>query len=667
MVLPGKLSHIAAPWRGAGFAIVLVLIATVISASIPALVFTPLAPFFVAVALTAWAAGTRPALIALLGSLLPIHFVVLVSRPVVSSPPEIAAYVVFVLVSVLLIAVTESRDRAIKHSQRERARAEVLTDATRGLGGVNPDLGATLDAVVHTAAREVGDLAVLRLLSRDGAWLEAVAWKHLDPARNQSVRGDRHAADQGATGDALRAGRAVRLSAAEVAARRRADPGLWPATPDAPSEVLLAAPLQLEGRGIGTLSVSRAGTNVPYTMEDERFLQELADRAALAIERARLFDRVRTNEARLATLVEQLPVGIGLTDDAGKWLLTNAEMRQYVGAHLPSTAPDQYPQWQCFGEDGSLFLPDQWPDARALRGETAPGVECQVMSQPGAAIWTRVSSAPFKDAEGRLAGIVCVIQNIDAQKRAEDEQVAFLDALAHDIKNPLGAAKGQIQLAQRRIDPDDQRIARNLEAAERALDRATALLGEVLDVAHFRAGRHLELHYGPVDLVALAAACLEELQAHSPEHHLTLASSTTALVGTWDGRRLERVLRNLLENAVKYSPGGGEIHLSLEERVVDDATRWAILRVTDEGVGIPPDDLNHIFERFHRGRNVGGIQGTGIGLTGVRQIVLQHGGDITVESQEGHGSTFTVRLPLHHETAGTSILSGQQGSRERSS
>ena len=191
-------------------------------------------------------------------------------------------------------------------------------------------------------------------------------------------------------------------------------------------------------------------------------------------------------------------------------------------------------------------------------------------------------------------------------------------------------------------------VARNLEAAERSLDRGAALLGEVLDVAHFRAGRHLELHYGPVDLVALAAACLEELQAHSPEHHLTLASSTTALVGTWDGPRLERVLRNLLENAVKYSPGGGEIHLSLEERVMEDDTKWAILRVTDEGVGIPPDDLNHIFERFHRGRNVGGIQGTGIGLTGVRQIVLQHGGDITVESQEGHGSTFTVRLPLPH-------------------
>ena len=655
MVSPGKSFPSSSLWIGIGLAIVLVLAATVASASIPALVVTPLAPFLVAVALSAWAGGTRPALIALLGSLLPIHFVALTPRSAAASYPEAAAYVVFVLVSVLLMVLTASRDRAVQHARREQARAEVLADATRGLGGVNLDLKATLDAIATSAAREVGDLAVLRLLSHDGVWLEAVAWDHPDPVIKarvlDAVRGDRHAADRGVTGDALRIGRAVRLTEAEVAARKRANPRLWPTTPEETAEVLLAAPLQLEGRGIGTLSVSRPATNHPYTLEDERFLQELADRAALAIERVRLFDRVRTNEARLATFVEQLPVGIGLTDDTGEWLLTNAEMRQYVSTRIPSAVPEQKPQWQCYGEDGTLLPLDQWPDVRALRGETVSGVECQVTREADARIWTRVSSAPFEDAAGRVAGVVCVVQNIDAQKRAEDEHVAFLDALAHDIKNPLGAAKGQMQLARRRLDPgslEGPRVARNLESAERAIDRANALLGEVLDVAHFRAGRYLELHYAPVDLVALAAACLEELQARSPEHHLALSTCAPALVGTWDGPRLDRVLRNLLENAVNYSPGGGEILLLLEESGTEDGARWAVMRVKDSGVGIPAGDLERIFERFQRGRNVSGIRGNGIGLTGVRQIVQQHGGTIAVESQEGHGATFTVRLPLHH-------------------
>jgi signal transduction histidine kinase len=665
MIMPGRFPHSGSLWTGVGLAIALVLVATFVSASIPVLIFTPLAPFFVAVALSAWAAGTRPALIAMLGSLLPIHYVALGPRPVVVSPPEFAAYVVFILVSALLMLVTGSRDRAVKRAERERARAEVLADATRGLGGVNLDLSATLDAIAQSAAKEVGDLAVLRLLSRDGAWLEVVAWEHPNPSMNQSAaehaRDDRHAADQGVTGDALRAGRAIRLTAPEVAARKRDNPTLWPATLDTPSEVMLAAPLQLEGRGIGTLSVSRPATKQPYTTEDERFLQELADRAALAIERARLFGRVLTNEARLATLVERLPVGIGLTDDTGQLILTNAEMRLYVGDALPSSDPTQRPQWQCIGEDGALLPPDQWPDARALGGATVTGIECQVMGQADHPIWTRVTSAPFEDAEGEVAGVVSVVQNIDVQKRAEDEHVAFLDALAHDIKNPLSAARGQMQLARRRIDPGDpegQRVARNLEAADRALDQASALLNEVLDVAHFRAGRHLELYYAPVDLVALAASCLEDLQERSPEHQLTLESQTTTLVGMWDGFRLERVLRNLLDNAVKFSPDGGEIRVLLDEHVMQDDTRWAVLRVKDAGVGIPSGDLDRIFERFQRGRNAVSISGNGIGLTGVRQIVQQHGGTIAVESQEGQGATFTVHLPLHLDSGGPNMASG---------
>lgn len=657
MVSPGRFPHTDSPWVRAGLAGVLVLLATMLSVAIPALRVAPLAPYFVVVAISAWIGGTRTALIALVASLVPIHFVEFSYRPMVAPPPEVAADIVFILVSTLLMVITGSRDQAVERAERERARAEVLADATRSLGGVNLDLQSTLDAIVHSAAQEVGDLAVLRLLSRDGKWLEAVAWEQRDAAPDGSAQanahGDRHAANQGVTGDALRKGHAIRLTAAEVAERKARDPKLWPGANETVAEVLLATPLQVEGRGIGTLSVSRAATKRPYSMEDERFLQELADRAVLAIERARLFDQVRTNEARLATLVEQLPVGIGLTDATGQWILTNAEMRQYASDYLPSISPAKHPQWQCFDADGTQLPPAQWPGARALRGETVSGVECQIARTTDEPIWTRVSSAPFEDADGQVAGVVAVVQNIDAQKRADDEHVAFLDALAHDIKNPLSAAKGQMQLARRRVDPDTpdgQRLARNLDAAERSLDRASALLGEVLDVAHFRAGRHLELHYTSVDLVALAASVLEELQARSPDHHLVLETGTSALVGMWDGPRLDRVLRNLLDNAVKFSPEGGEIHLSLEEGALEDGSRWAIMRVKDSGVGIPPDDLERIFERFQRGRNVGAISGTGIGLTGVRQIVLQHGGTICVESQEGQGATFIVRLPLRHDT-----------------
>jgi len=107
---------------------------------------------------------------------------------------------------------------------------------------------------------------------------------------------------------------------------------------------------------------------------------------------------------------------------------------------------------------------------------------------------------------------------------------------------------------------------------------------------------------------------------------------------------LERVLDNLLSNAVKYSPAGGDITVQVSR---ETGSGFAVLTVADQGLGIPVDDLPYVFERFRRGTNVvGQIAGTGIGLAAVRQVVEQHGGRVTVTSQQGHGSTFTVRLPL---------------------
>jgi signal transduction histidine kinase len=120
----------------------------------------------------------------------------------------------------------------------------------------------------------------------------------------------------------------------------------------------------------------------------------------------------------------------------------------------------------------------------------------------------------------------------------------------------------------------------------------------------------------------------------------------TALVGSWDANRIERVIDNLFSNAIKYSPRGGIVQVELRrEESVGGA--WAVLTISDEGLGIPPADLPHVFTRFTRGSNVQGrMQGTGIGLAGVRLLIEQHGGTVLAESVEGEGSTFTIRLPL---------------------
>jgi signal transduction histidine kinase len=139
-----------------------------------------------------------------------------------------------------------------------------------------------------------------------------------------------------------------------------------------------------------------------------------------------------------------------------------------------------------------------------------------------------------------------------------------------------------------------------------------------------------------------------EHQQRSERHQLSLESRVSELIGRWDGRRLARVLANLLDNALKYSPDGGTIRVEVSR---DDGPPGAgVLTVEDQGVGIPAEDLGRIFERFQRGTNVvGEIAGTGIGLASARHIVESHGGSITAVSRPRRGATFTVRLPL--ETA----------------
>ncbi|HLH26733.1 MAG TPA: hybrid sensor histidine kinase/response regulator [Chloroflexota bacterium] len=252
-----------------------------------------------------------------------------------------------------------------------------------------------------------------------------------------------------------------------------------------------------------------------------------------------------------------------------------------------------------------------------------------------------------KHAEEERARLVSEQAAAEAALRARNEMLA---AVVHDLRTPLTTIHGVTQLLTRRVAggqlPAPDELERQLAQIARSTTRMTRLIDDLVDVAQLQAGHPLDLRRAPTDLVALARQAVAETQRTAERHTIRFASPEPAVVGTWDAARLERVVANLLGNAVKYSPGGGDVAVTVtREGTPPDA--WAVLRVRDEGLGIPAEDLPRVFERFYRGTNVAGqIQGSGIGLAGARQIVEQHGGSIAVESQEGVGSTFTVRLPL---------------------
>ena len=225
---------------------------------------------------------------------------------------------------------------------------------------------------------------------------------------------------------------------------------------------------------------------------------------------------------------------------------------------------------------------------------------------------------------------------------AKDE---FMSTVSHDLKSPLTFIKGMANLRRRRAaaTPETRPLIDALEQIEGCAGRMAQQLDELVDTGRLQSGTPLELRRDKVDLIALAKKAVAEHQHTTDRHALHVSTRLPKLVGEWDELRLGRVLDNLLDNAVKYSPRGGSIKVSIGTS--DDGA--AVLSVSDRGEGIPESDLPHIFERFRRGQNVEGrIPGTGIGLAGVQRIVEQHQGTIAVDSKVGVGTTFTVRLPL---------------------
>ncbi|HYI15791.1 MAG TPA: ATP-binding protein [Thermomicrobiales bacterium] len=231
-------------------------------------------------------------------------------------------------------------------------------------------------------------------------------------------------------------------------------------------------------------------------------------------------------------------------------------------------------------------------------------------------------------------------QEAEVAVRQRDE---FLSIAAHELKTPLTSLSGQAQLALRQlrrpgpIDPD--RIMRSIEVIAGQSNRLAMLLNQLLDVSRLEAGK-LALAKAPTDLTTLVTGIISVIQP-STDRHLIRLTAPAELEASVDPLRFEQVITNLLDNAIKYSPQGGEIEVTISQPAPD----LAELSVRDHGLGIPPEKQTRIFERFYQAHGDDHTSGLGLGLFVTRQIVDLHGGQITLEHPAGGGACFVVRVP----------------------
>ncbi len=309
---------------------------------------------------------------------------------------------------------------------------------------------------------------------------------------------------------------------------------------------------------------------------------------------------------------------------------------------LTTSTGDQLEAERTFGVLSAMFVP------LVARGRTL-GAIC---------LFTADSGRRFDDVQVAVATELAhraalALDNAQLYRQANEAihlRDTVLSSVSHDLRNPLSAIRliadtGALLLdavADPRLEPVKEALGR----IDANVQRMTAQVEELLDVARLQSGQKVRLTTSRTNLVALARAAINEQQQRTQRHRIVLETSVDVLEGNWDRARLERVLGNLLSNAVKYSLIGGDIAVRIG---IEKGTpmQWATIAVQDSGAGIPASDLPRVFSWFFRGRNVANdVPGAGIGLAGSHQIVELHGGTLHVTSEEGVGSTFTVRLPL---------------------
>ena len=260
-----------------------------------------------------------------------------------------------------------------------------------------------------------------------------------------------------------------------------------------------------------------------------------------------------------------------------------------------------------------------------------------------------ISASPPADENGEVNTIVAAATDITDYRQLEHIRDQFLSLVAHDLKGPLTAIRSLAQSCQRRahdVGMDDDQLRDSYMHIEMAADTMINQINHLVQDAELSTGEVFTAGVRPIDLIEIVGIQVGRYGRISPTHQISMQTEATRLVGNWDRRRLEMMLANLLSNAIKFSPDGGAISVRLTREDRFDSG-WAVFMVSDPGIGIPEAELDRVFERLYRASNVvGRIDGTGNGLAGVRDFVSQHGGTISVQSREGGGSTFTVRLPL---------------------
>jgi signal transduction histidine kinase len=434
----------------------------------------------------------------------------------------------------------------------------------------------------------------------------------------------------------------------------------------------LNIPLTVENRIVGMLSLfdEREGT---FDSDLLKLTTMIADYAAVALENVRLRERetalwrqAEIGRQRLELIISSMAEGLLITNERGGITLLNLSA-QHLLAQAWVEIKQETPLRELALSSNVSWLPRLAEIIdRALQGETVMNQELIAgEASESVPLTLSISAAPLHDTsltQSHPIGVVAVLNDVTANKQIEKLKDEFVSVVSHELRSPLTAIKGYTQHLVRRIerrlrnaqqeylkqgkaittaDLPESYDLRSLSIVQSQSDHLERLVNDLLDLSRVQWGK-LHLQYSRFFLSDVLSESVRSAQASAEQHtiYLDIATRDTDIVA--DKMRLSQVIGNILDNAIKYSPHGGQVTVKLERQ--DDEY---LVSITDQGIGIGPEYLDHIFERFYRVRNTASRQysGIGLGLYVTRAIVEGHGGRIWVSNNDGLGCTFSFTVP----------------------
>jgi PAS domain S-box-containing protein len=344
----------------------------------------------------------------------------------------------------------------------------------------------------------------------------------------------------------------------------------------------------------------------------------------------------------LEATIEAIADGVSIHDPSGRLLRMNPTANQMIGysaaeRELPLEARAALMRFET--PEGQVIPMEALPGVRALRGETVRNVPI-VLRRAGRTIWLSVSAAPIRGPSGALLGVVVSYTDITAQYTLQERQEDFIRALSHDLRNPLTVISGQAQWLERHFGQQDlPRGTRAAQAIRQSSRQIAAMVDDLLESVRLGSGQ-MALQRQQVDIAGLVADIAGRIGTRDDRARLRV-ECPREIPPVWaDSAQVERAIVNIVTNALKYSPPEKPVQVQVEP-----GDGEAVISVIDKGIGILPEDLPYLFERFYRARVGRQADGLGLGLYITRLIVSAHGGRVWAESRLDEGSTFHFTLP----------------------